>query len=672
MKKPLSIILILILACSTLLTSCTSADIPNANDSDDIEQSEAIEDTEDTESLEDGAVEDDSYLDIEINTDESDTDSNSNSDVETDKASDAEEESSAEDESDSADESESIDETEGESESESEKESDSNVESETETEKESDKETEQETGKEAVPDEDVFESDNENNTETDGSNSTETDSDETQGGSGNAPDNDETQSGDNKDEEETQPTPTVPKDNVPAANDYKGVMHYVTTSGVSKTCEVDFVRDFKLLIEGDNKVYSKELSKMSALFASDVYNNLYITFSAGATGGNDSPTNFASGLGLRDVASYDIKGSDYAYDKDDVTQFVVGHRKFICNGKECEVIIVSVRGTNETNAEWSSNFDVGADTKEYYDATGKNHPDWKNKLNHKGFDVAANRVYDKLTAYINSYVDKDAQTSILITGHSRGAGIANILGQMYEDKTDYKTFAYTFAAPNTTTASNASSYKNIFNIINEDDIIPYLPLSAWGFKNYGVTKSISVKEYYGTGLLETAKEGSFKWFIGESYNDDGGRQRTIDCFAALATCREDLYKIDTTDAGKVYYRGNFSSGYSQKDATAKYNELTTAFAEQKLSKFCTVKILDYNGIWKYQVEVNYCPAFFMQMLSNMTTGVGPMLGHDITGKYNDAKLSFIASSGKVVIGGMEHPHMQPTYYLIAKNDFEAI
>ena len=41
----------------------------------------------------------------------------------------------------------------------------------------------------------------------------------------------------------------------------------------------------------------------------------------------------------------------------------------------------------------------------------------------------------------------------------------------------------------------------------------------------------------------------------------------------------------------------------------------------------------------------------------------------LTGKYNDAKLSFVASSGKVVIGGMEHPHMQPTYYLIVRNDF---
>ena len=488
--------------------------------------------------------------------------------------------------------------------------------------------------------------------------------DNTENGDVDEPDNDEDSVG----EEDIVPEAPVQKDNVPSPNQYKGVMHYMTTSGAAKSCDVEFIRDYKYLIDGDNEAYSKELSKMSALFASDVYNNVYLTFSAGATGGNDSPTNFGSGLGLRNLISYDIKGSDYAYDKDDVTQFVVGHRSFIYNGKPCEVIIVSVRGTNETNAEWSSNFDVGADSKNYYDMVGYDHPDWKNKLNHKGFDVAANRVYDKLSEYIGEYVDKNSQVSVLVTGHSRGAAIANILGQMFTDNTDYKTFAYTFAAPNNTTATNTASYKNIFNIVNSDDIITYLPLAEWGFTKYGVIKTVSVKEYYGSGK----KEGSFKWFVGEGYNDDGGMQRTIDCFAALATCREDLYRLDSSDDGKFYYRGNLASGYSEKDATAKFNELTTAFAEQKLSKFCTVKILDYGGIWKYQVEVNYCPAFFMQMLSNMTTGVGPLLGHDISGKYNDAKLSFIASSGKVVIGGMEHPHMQPTYYLIARNDFLTI
>lgn len=62
----------------------------------------------------------------------------------------------------------------------------------------------------------------------------------------------------------------------------------------------------------------------------------------------------------------------------------------------------------------------------------------------------------------------------------------------------------------------------------------------------------------------------------------------------------------------------------------------------------------------------------MQSLSNMTTGTGPLLGHDVKGKYASAKASFVASSGKVVIGGMTHPHMQPTYYLIARNNFSSL
>lgn len=62
----------------------------------------------------------------------------------------------------------------------------------------------------------------------------------------------------------------------------------------------------------------------------------------------------------------------------------------------------------------------------------------------------------------------------------------------------------------------------------------------------------------------------------------------------------------------------------------------------------------------------------MQSLSNMTTGTGPLLGYDVKGKYASAKASFVASSGKVVIGGMTHPHMQPTYYLITRNNFSSL
>ena len=462
------------------------------------------------------------------------------------------------------------------------------------------------------------------------------------------------------------------KDNIPAAKSYKGIMHYPATDGSTIKCNVDFVVDYKLFFDGSNTTYSKDIAKLSILYASDIYKDLYVQFTSGTTGGSDTATNFGKKLGLNDVKSYKVTASEYAVDKNDVTEFFVGHKKIVYKGVIREILVVAVRGTNETNAEWSSNFDVGADTKEYYDAMGDSHPHWKNKQNHKGFDVASNRVYEKLTSYINTYISADAEVSMLVTGHSRGAAIANILSQMYTDNTDYKVFGYTFAAPNTTTAKNAASYKNIFNVINKDDIIPYLPLSQWGFKNYGVTKAISVNEYYDyePGFFGKEKEGAFKWFTGLSYNDDGGTQRTLDCFAALATCREDLYKLDTTSHGKMTYTGVLGLKYNQKDGTAKYYEIKEKLKKENLLQFCEIYLMKQGT--KYYVEVNYSPAFFMQMLANMTTGVGDLLGYSLGTKYNDAKLSFVASSGKAVVGGMEHPHMQPTYYLIVRNDFKTI
>lgn len=83
-----------------------------------------------------------------------------------------------------------------------------------------------------------------------------------------------------------------------------------------------------------------------------------------------------------------------------------------------------------------------------------------------------------------------------ITGHSRGAGIANIVGARLDE--DYETFVYTFAAPMTTTISEnvAKSHDSIFNVINSDDIIAEMPLSYWGFRHYGNDVSTSVAENY--------------------------------------------------------------------------------------------------------------------------------------------------------------------------------
>ncbi len=465
------------------------------------------------------------------------------------------------------------------------------------------------------------------------------------------------------------------QDSKPKNNNCKGVMHYKMDSKDKNetTSDITFTVDYRNIITS-NSGYSKDLSKISILHAFDVYDDSYVTISEGArTGGNDNAITFGSLLGLADSKAIKLSSSDYSVDKDDISEIYVGHRKFEYNGVDNEVIVVAVRGTNGTNAEWSSNFDVGADTSEYYEACGWDHPDWKNKNHHKGFDVAANRLYTKLMAYIRENVDMSAKKNILISGHSRGAAIANILGTYFEDLPEYNAHTYTFATPNTTVSSNTERYKTIYNIVNTDDLIPYMPIEKWNFSKHGTTRTISIEEYYEDKSVHTKKENykanTWEWFVnGSDYNNDGGTQRTLDAFGKVARNREELYALDSSGDGKVWE--NNAGHVTRKGAEEELKTLTQTLTNEKLLKFCKLSVV--GGGISYHVEVNYSPAYLMQSLANMTTGVGPLLGHDVKGKYASAKSSFVASSGKVVVGGMTHPHMPVTYYLIANNDFSRI
>lgn len=446
-----------------------------------------------------------------------------------------------------------------------------------------------------------------------------------------------------------------------------GVMHY-SVDETSYTCNVEFNMDYRQLINGDNELYSRDLSMLSVLFATDVYDHSYIQVTDFAKiGGSDIGINFGNILGLEDSQYINIIGADYAVDQDDITDFYVGHKNIIYNGEAHEVIVVSVRGTNGTHEEWSSNFDIGADTAEYYAATGLSHPDWKNKENHKGFDVAANRVLVKLNEYIEEYVSPYAQKSILITGHSRGAAIANILGKHFEEDDSYRSYTYTFATPSTTTAANAGDYTTIFNVLNTDDIITFIPLESWGFTKYGESKAVCVEDYY-ENELGAEEEGCWEWFIGQDYNNDGGTESTLSSFAKIASNREDMYVLGETDSEKVW---EDDLGHTTRaGAEEELASLSQTLTNEKLRKFCDMYIV-YSYLI-YHVEINYCPAYLLQTLANMTTGVGPLLGRDVAGVYADAKTAFVASSGKVVIGGMTHPHMPPTYYIMAYHDLKSL
>lgn len=457
---------------------------------------------------------------------------------------------------------------------------------------------------------------------------------------------------------------TVPDTN-PRNHSFAGKLHWDESGPQVSQQNLKFKVNYGLLFE-DNTIYKKDLAMLTSLYATDIYQNSYIMVNEGINGGSDNTTDFPSLFGLKDVENLKINAADYQADPDDLSEIMIGHRQVSYKGATKEIVVISVRGTNGTHEEWTSNFDIGADTDKYYAATGQ-HPHWLNKQNHKGFDVAANRLIEKIEDYLSRYSLNNSPKTILLTGHSRGAAIANLIGANYEVKPDTTTYTYAFATPNNTTAGNVRDYKTIFNIINTDDMIPFMPVSPWGFDKYGVIKEISVEKHY-ENSLGGAEEGTWEWFVGRDYNNDSGTQRTLNAFAKITKNRDQLYPLDTSDEAKVWENdwGHVTKAGAEKEL----KELSSDLEKEKLLRFCKLYIVGGGWFTPYHVEINYSPAYATQVMANMIVGVGPRLGRDLAGKYADAKTSFVLSSGVLGVGGMTHPHLPITYYVIAYNDFQ--
>ena len=181
------------------------------------------------------------------------------------------------------------------------------------------------------------------------------------------------------------------------------------------------------------------------------------------------------------------------------------------------IIAVIVRGT-PGNGEWLSNLNV-ADTLKGSDAE-----------THEGFALAASKVLEAFKSYVgDNDVDLD-KARVLITGHSRGASVSNILGAELNDGNGNvngalspdRIYTYTFESPTTTLSSSrkSSSYDNIFNIVNPEDVITRVPLCEWGYGRYGKdlvlpSRSNTDRDVYKALLSEM--NGYFEEFSGETF-----------------------------------------------------------------------------------------------------------------------------------------------------------
>jgi len=284
-----------------------------------------------------------------------------------------------------------------------------------------------------------------------------------------------------------------------------------------------FQMDYRRFVDTTVSYFNPELAKLGLLLSCNLYPWNVYEFSRYGVMSEDT---FINKIKAKDITFIQMDHNKYDEDYDDVCSFELAHYEFDYKNKHQQVFFVTYMGTDQER-EWASNFDIGADNFQYNQY--HEHKDWKNKDNHKGFDVAANRSYEYIDEYLNSQSLNDYEKILFISGHSRGAGIANISGYHYSQNESYKTFCYTFGTPVTTTTHNTLN-SSIHNVINVNDIITYLPTKDSGFKRYGYDYLIRGSNY----MFEYESFANHEY---TSLNEVTVQEE----FNKYISCREDIY-----------------------------------------------------------------------------------------------------------------------------------
>lgn len=204
----------------------------------------------------------------------------------------------------------------------------------------------------------------------------------------------------------------------------------------------------------DPKEYDKDLSMLS-LGASI------------ASGDILKGTAFFTEAGFKDITGHD-------YDKQpsiDTMGYFMAHKTI----DNYELVTVSFRGFNY-GMEWANNFTIGK--------TG----------DHEGFAARGAEAYQALKTYLNNYANGKS-LKLWINGYSRAGALSNALASLILRNnelslTQDNMFVYTFEAPAALIEDNALPYQNVHNIVNDADLITFIPPAQYGLYRCGVEHGI--------------------------------------------------------------------------------------------------------------------------------------------------------------------------------------
>lgn len=246
-----------------------------------------------------------------------------------------------------------------------------------------------------------------------------------------------------------------------------------------KKAEAATASDYKqLTVEYDDIVFTRRFSYTfdysDLFFENNNFNGTLARASialASAVALKDKMVDYLNELGFEALCQENYETA--LTSSSNVAVYTIASKQVKYDGKDFTLYGVFIRGTNVTE-EWYSNLNVGQGTE------------------HVGFSTASNEIYAKLSQLVT---DRES-SKIWIMGHSRGAGIGNLLAAKINKEQSFalpeNVCAYNFACPSTTTAPVA--YGNIFNINIAGDIVTSLPLNSWGYYTNGVNYVVGAEE----------------------------------------------------------------------------------------------------------------------------------------------------------------------------------
>ena len=209
------------------------------------------------------------------------------------------------------------------------------------------------------------------------------------------------------------------------------------------------------------------------------------------------------------------------------------------NGEEAPLIAVAIRG-NSYEAEWGGNTTLGSSGEA------------------EGFAVARDQVIALLNDYLKKYsndLNKSGDPKLWIMGFSRASAVANLTGNFLDcvaqecgSSTNLMQqtigqFSSTFGAASRLKTGNIYCYgfevpagghsssiyqakdtSNLFCLVDDTDLVPYVAPSVWGFYRYGTTLSTrgdgSVEDFSAQLIQVYSKE--YENFMGEAQQVDDG------------------------------------------------------------------------------------------------------------------------------------------------------